>query len=166
MRLQDGWWLSLPGGLGAGIWQTQIKGCLELPAASNNITPPSHPLHCSHTHFSVTITSPLFTSPFFGLLCCHGYPQPALLCGVRSCHGSALRSPDAGCLHQWPLSHATSFNLPLIKSALPLCSRERLLSFCLHAPRFSNLLCLVFRVGKKGTETRISNPISTSVKRV
>lgn len=107
------------------------------------------PLQPHSLLLSSTITSPLFISPSFGLLCCHGYPQPTLLCGVRSCQGSALRSPDAGCLHQWPPSHATSFNLALIKSALPLCSRERLLSFCLQASRFSNLVRLVLREGKK-----------------
>lgn len=104
LRHWDYWWLSLPGGLEAGIWQTQIKGCLELPAASNSISRlPSSPLPLS---LLPTTPSPFFISPSFGLLCCHGYAQPEPSCSGGTCQGAALRSPDAGHLHRWPVSHA------------------------------------------------------------
>lgn len=103
-RPWDYWWLSLPGGLEAGIWQTQIKGCLELPGASNSINPPNS--YLPTPHLFPTITSTLFISLSFGLFCCHGYTQPELSCLGGTCQGAVLRSPDAGRLHWRPLSHS------------------------------------------------------------
>lgn len=108
------------------------------------------PLH-NHARFFTPLPSPLLFSLLlhFSLHCCHGYTQPDLWWCRRTCQSSALRSPDAGCLRQWPLSHAPSFNLALIKSALPLCSSECLLLFCQQSLCLDNFLGLVFRERKK-----------------
>lgn len=120
LRHWDYWWLSLPGGLEAGIWQTQIKGCLELPAASNSIS--RLPSSLLPPPLLPTTTSPFFISPSFGLLCCHGYAQLEPSRSGGTCQGVALRSPDAGCLHRWPVSHAAIVQFWLW---LSLCSVVR-----------------------------------------
>lgn len=154
MRRWDCWWLSLPGGLEAGIWQTQIKGCLELPAASNSISCLLLPL------FIPSATSP----PLFLTL------LPALVYSVAmttptaravACQGSALRSPDAGRLHRRPLSHYDAVQFS--HDGDWVCFWMDHVQFCAHNILKSVCVCVCgggIQGGKHKCESQ--NPISTS----